>query len=159
MIDHQGAVAGLGGAYLQILVEGGRGLGSVGDLALLTAFAADANPAFGSVEIVEIQAGQFTDAEAAAVEELEEKQIALGVGAFQRIGSNAVDQCVGLFGGGDDGDAPGGLRGADQPGWVRRDRAFAKHEFEERSYGGQLAADRDDAEAGFVQASKPFAEL
>ena len=130
VVDQQGSLGGFGGALGKIIFERGSGFRSVGDLPLLFSFAADANPALLEIEIVEIQADQFGDAQAAAVEQLEQEQVALGMRAVQLILSDAVDQRVGLFGSGNQGDALGSFGGSHQARGVGANGAFAEHEGE-----------------------------
>ena len=89
VIHQQSALPGFGGADRQILFERRRGFRSVRHLPLLAALAAHANPVLGGIEIVQIQPDQFADAQAAAVQQLEQKQVALRIRALQAVRGDA----------------------------------------------------------------------
>src|ERR1035437_2964698 len=143
---------GIGGdAESQVFFQCGGGLRAVGSLPLLAAFTPDENPALGHVEVGEIEADQFADAEAAAVVELEQEQVAFGMRAVERIGGDAFDQRIGLLGGGHGGDA---LRAFGWAGQLRGDRrggSSTEEKFEQRSNGGELSADGNGIEAALIE--------
>ena len=85
VIHQQRALARLGGALRQIFFERRRRFLSIRHLALLAALAAHANPALAQIEVVEIEPHQFADAQAAAVQQLEQRDVALGMRPLELV--------------------------------------------------------------------------
>src|SRR5579863_10516242 len=128
VVQKEGGIGGV--SDWQIFFQCGGGFRAVGSLALLAAFTANEDPAFGHVEVGEIEADQFADAEAAAVEQLEQEEVAFGMWTVECVGGDTFDERVGLLGGGHGGDALRAFRRADQLRYVGRDGSFAKEKFE-----------------------------
>src|SRR6202041_2572766 len=103
VIHQKRLLARLRAAPLEVFFDRHRSLLSEGTLPLFAALGSHTDPALAQIEVVYIEPNQFTDAEAASVEQLEEGDIALRVGAFKLVLPNSVDQGVGLFGCGHDG--------------------------------------------------------
>ena len=84
----------------EIALQRLRRFAGVGHLPFLLALAAHANPALVEIEVIQIQAHQFADAQPAPVQQLEDRQIARRIGPFEfvRRRQNAIHQPVGLFG-------------------------------------------------------------
>ena len=83
VIEEDGALLAHDGTFGEVALQGLGGLAGKRHLAFLFAFAADAEPAFGAVEIFEVEAGQFADADAAAVEQFEDGAVARGEGTLE----------------------------------------------------------------------------
>ena len=145
-------------AGFKITVERCGRFASEGNLALLAALAAHANPAFAEIEIFQIQSHQFADAQAAAVQQFEDGQIARRIGPLEFIGCDAVHQGVGLLGGHHHRQRLGSFGRAHQPGDIGRDHAFAQQKFEERPHGGQLAPHAHGGQPLRVQMPQPLAD-
>ena len=76
MIQDDRALVAHDGTLVEIALQRVRGLARKRNLALLAALAAQAQPAFGAVDIVEIEPDQLADAHPAAVEQLEDGAVA-----------------------------------------------------------------------------------
>ena len=151
MVHQQRPLPGLRRANRQVFFERLGRFRSIRHLAFLSPLAAHANPALGHVDIVEVHARKFADAQPAAIEQLKHQQIALRVRALERVLRHAVHQAVLVCSAvGTRGSRAGARSGSPHQACdVRRDYGpFAQHELEQRPDGGQFAADRVTTHSG-----------
>ena len=97
MIEEDGALVAHHRPLRQIAFERFEGLAGDRHLALLAALAADAQPALGAVEILQVEPVEFADAQAAAVEQFENRAVAHRVWAIEIVGGHPVDERVHLL--------------------------------------------------------------
>src|SRR5581483_8425673 len=87
MIQEQRAAGRWRGfAYGEVSFESVGRFASERNLPLLAAFTAHADPALAKIEVLEIQARQFADAQAAAVEQLEDSDVTRRIGPLELLG-------------------------------------------------------------------------
>ena len=129
------------GALGQVALQRFGGLAGQRHLALLAALAAHAHPALGAVEIVEVQPGQFADAHAAAVEQLEDGAVArrmrplqLARGDTPSISALACSAVI------TSGSFLGALGVRTRRATLIGDHAFAQHEAEEPAHAPPACA-------------------
>ena len=81
VVDKQGGFLSVGGLALwQVAADGFDALCDEGDLALFIAFAGYADPAFGQMQVVQVELLDFGQAQAGAVHEFENGMVAQGDG-------------------------------------------------------------------------------
>lgn len=129
-VDEQGIVFSL--ADSEVAFERFGGLRGVGHEAFLAALAADAEPAFGAVEVFEVEADALADAEAAAVEKFEDGVVAFGLVLF--------DDGDHLLFGGDGGEGLGEFGGEQELGGVVGVPAHLEGVLQQAADGGDLFA-------------------
>ena len=133
-------------ALREISIERVRRLPAERNLPLFAPLAAYAQPSFAAVEIVEVQSDKLADADAAAVEQLQDRQIAGRMRPLEFARGDTIQQRVGLLGGHHVGQLLGTAWRAQQTRRVHRRQAFAQQETEEHTQRSELAADGDHAQ-------------
>jgi len=165
------AAVGAGTRYVQqeflaqrpVFFKGFLGFAPVGNDPFFIAFAADAENAVALIDVDQVEAGEFADAQTRGVEKFEEGAVAgekqgffHQVGVFNFIfcssrtggwlgvclgGSKLIQECVHFFGGKNARNALGKFRSGDKAGGAFFQQAFADAVFEERAERGQFAGD------------------
>src|ERR1035438_5421507 len=92
VVEEDGGLLAHHGTLAEVALQRLGGFTGKRHLALLLAFTADAEPAGGAVDVLEVEACQFADADAATVEQLEESAVARGEGALEFAGGDAIER-------------------------------------------------------------------
>ncbi len=135
----------------KVMVERFGGFRGVGHEAFLAALAADAEPAFGAVEVFEVEADALADAEAAAVEEFEDGVVAFGLVLFH-------DGDHLLFGG-NGGEGLGEFGGEQELSGVVGAPAHLEGVLQQAADGGDLFAEGGGVLLVAVEFGEPAAEV
>ena len=135
----------------EVKVERFGGFRGVGHEAFLAALAADAEPAFGAVEVFEVEADALADAEAAAVEEFEDGVVAFGLVLF--------DDGDHLLFGGNGGEGLGEFGGEQELGGVIGVPAHLEAVLQQAADGGDLFAEGGGVLLVAIEFSEPAPEV
>ena len=163
LAEEEGAVVDTGGDA--IMLDGAEGGAAHGTEAVLAAFAGDAEAFFEVVDVADVEFDELVEAEAGAVEELEDGGVALGspdggaLGAVGFEGEGEGEQLVDLAEGEDDGEGALGFGELDFEEGIGGKAGAAGEEFEEAAEGGELDADGGAAEFAFHEEEEPGAEV
>ena len=163
LAEEEGAVVDAGGDA--IVLDGAEGGATDGTEAVFAAFAGDAEAFVEVVDVADVEFDEFVEAEAGAVEELEDGGVALGgpdggtLGAFGFEGEGEGEELVDLAEGEDDGEGALGFGELDFEEGIGGEAGAAGEEFEEAAEGGELDADGGAAEVAFHEHEEPGAEV
>ena len=117
------------------------------------------------VDVADVEFDELVEAEAGAVEELEDGGVALGspdggaLGAVGFEGEGEGEQLVDLAEGEDDGEGALGFGELDFEEGIGGKAGAAGEEFEEAAEGGELDADGGASEVAFHKDEEPGAEV
>lgn len=159
----EGAFVDAGG--LAIVLDRAEGRPADGTEAVFPAFAGYPEGFVKVIDVGDIQFDEFVEAEAGAVEKLQDGGVALrspgggALGAIRFEGEGKGKEFVDLAGGQDDGERALGFGELDFEEGIGGETLAAGQVFEERAEGGELDADGGAAEFAFHEKKQPGAEI